>query len=57
MRLAEVIIAFELLFIWLAIPTSNSGQLSTIRQELHNLNCKLDNLIKIMKDKDRIGKE
>ena len=49
MSLAEVIIMFELLFIWEAIPKDNGSQLSTIRQELHNLNSKLDTLIKIVR--------
>lgn len=51
MNIAEVIILIELLFVWMAIPTSNSSALSAIRQELHNLNCKLDTLIRIMESK------
>ncbi len=49
MNIADVIIIFELLFLWMAIPTNNSVQLSAIRQELHNINCKLDTLIRIMR--------
>lgn len=52
MNKAEFIIFIELLFIWMAIPTSNSSTLWAIRQELHNVNCKLDTLIKIMRSEE-----
>jgi hypothetical protein len=50
MTLTDVILAFGLLFIWMKMPKSNGDQLSTIRQELHILNSKMDTLIKIVRE-------
>jgi hypothetical protein len=52
MNIAEIIIVIELLFVLMDIPTSNRSTLEAIRQELRNLNCKLDSLIRIMRSEE-----